>query len=67
MSCLLQRFDYGKVGTRIPLITNYYEIKISREIHVHRYEVIIKDPNKDRRLNRLLLHNCSTSWPYAKK
>ncbi|VDM92962.1 unnamed protein product [Onchocerca ochengi] len=52
MSSLLQRFDYGKVGARIPLIANYYEIKINREIYVHRYEVIIKDPTKDRRLDR---------------
>ncbi|KAM3719027.1 hypothetical protein ACO02O_10955 [Dirofilaria immitis] len=52
MSCLLQRLDYGKGGTKIPLTANYYEIKISREIYVHRYEVIIKDPTRDRRLDR---------------
>ncbi|VDO42839.1 unnamed protein product [Onchocerca flexuosa] len=52
MSSLLQRFDYGKVGAKIPLIANYYEIKINHKIYVHRYEVIIKDPAKDRPLDR---------------
>uniref|UniRef100_A0A158Q754 Piwi domain-containing protein n=1 Tax=Elaeophora elaphi TaxID=1147741 RepID=A0A158Q754_9BILA len=52
ITCLLQRFDYGKVGTKIPLNTNYYEIKISRDVYVHRYEVIIKDCIKNRLLDR---------------
>ncbi|VBB30375.1 unnamed protein product [Acanthocheilonema viteae] len=52
ISCLLQRSDYGKAGVLIPLVANYYEIKISPGIYVHRYEVIIKDPMKDQPLDR---------------
>uniref|UniRef100_A0A915PQ71 Piwi domain-containing protein n=1 Tax=Setaria digitata TaxID=48799 RepID=A0A915PQ71_9BILA len=52
MSCLLQRFDYGDIGAEIPLTANYYEIKISQGIYIHRYEVVIRDPVKDRRINR---------------
>lgn len=52
VSALLTRPGFGTVGQKIPLKANYYRLAISGEVFIHRYEVGILRPGKDRKLDR---------------
>lgn len=52
VKCLITRPGLGTLGRRIPLRANYYELTLSHEIFVHRYEITIRRPGKERKLDR---------------
>lgn len=61
---LITRPGMGTLGRKIPLRANYYELNLFGEIFVHRYEILINRPGKDRKLDRDLCREAF--WRAAK-